>query len=106
VPCTVVRGTRPARVRVHGNMGRGLGTLGGMITLEWHGHCAMQGGSEVAASRGIDRGRVGKLDGEVTGLEVVGAGPARVGVLCKHGIDPRVSEGYRLDLYSVGSRER
>jgi hypothetical protein len=45
------------------------------------------------ASHGIGHGRVGKVGGEVTGLEVVGVGPARVGVHCKHGIDPGVSEG-------------
>jgi hypothetical protein len=93
VPCTVVRGTGPACVRVHGNVGHGLGALGGTIASEWHGHCVMQGGSEVAASRGIDRGRVGELDGEVTGLELVDAGPTRVGIPCKHGVDPGVSEG-------------
>jgi hypothetical protein len=74
-------------------MGRGLGTLGGTVASEWHGHYAAQGGSEVAASREIDCGHVGELDGEVAGLEVVSAGPARIGVLCKHGVDPGVSEG-------------
>jgi hypothetical protein len=93
VPCTIVRGTGPAHVHVHGNARHGLGTLGGTVALEWHGHCTAQGGSKVAASRGIGHGRVGEVDGELTGLEVVGAGPACVGVHCKHGINPGVSEG-------------
>jgi hypothetical protein len=60
----------------------------------------------VAASRGIGRVHGGELDGEVTDREVVGAGPTHVGVQCRHGVDPGVSEGYRLGLCSMGSRER
>jgi hypothetical protein len=50
--------------------------------------------------------RAGELDGEVTDREVVGAGPAHIGVHCRHGVDPGVSKGYRLGLCSMGSRER
>jgi hypothetical protein len=88
VPCTVVHGTGLARARVHGNAGRGLGVLGGMVTSEWHIHCAAQGGSEVAASRGIDRACVEELDGEVTGLVVVGAVSPRLGAQDGHGDAP------------------
>jgi hypothetical protein len=80
VPCIVVHGTGLASACMHGNAGLGLGTLGGLVASEWHDHCVAQGGSEVAASRGIDRARVDELDGEVTGLEVVG------GVLPKHDV--------------------
>jgi hypothetical protein len=60
----------------------------------------------VVASRGIGCERAGELDGEVTSREVVGAGPTHVGVHYRHGVDPEVSEGYRLGLCSMGSRER
>jgi hypothetical protein len=50
-----------------------LCVLGGTVASGWHGRGVVCGGSEVAASRGIGRGRAGKLDGEVTGREVVGA---------------------------------
>jgi hypothetical protein len=43
----------------------------GGVRLAWSG--AVRGVSELVASRGIGRGRVGKLDGEVTDREVVGA---------------------------------
>jgi hypothetical protein len=35
-----VHGTGLARVHVHGNAGRSLGSLGGMVASEWHVHCA------------------------------------------------------------------
>jgi hypothetical protein len=39
------------------------------VASGWHGRGAVYGGYEVAASRGIGRGRAGELDGEVTGRE-------------------------------------
>jgi hypothetical protein len=101
VPCTIMCGSGPARVRVHRNARCGLGALGGTIASEWHGHCTAQGGSKVAASRGIGRGCVGEVDGEVTGLEVVGAGPAHVGSglgLCSVGSRETVGMGWRKPI--------
>jgi hypothetical protein len=85
VPCMGVHGTGLARTRVHGNAGLGLGALGGLGASEWHDHCAAQGGSKVAASRGIDHALVDELDGEVTGLEVVGAALPMLGAHGGHG---------------------
>jgi hypothetical protein len=91
---------------VHENVLHALCLLGGTIVSEWHGQGVVYGGSEVAASRGIGHGCAGELDGEVTGWEVVGASLAHVGVHCRHGIDPGMSEGYQLGLCSLGSRKR
>jgi hypothetical protein len=105
MPCRRACSVRLEGARVHGNMLHALRALGGTVASGWHGWGAAYGGSEVAVSRGIIHGRAGELDGEMTGREVVNAGPAHIGIHCRHGIDPGVSEGYRLDLYSVGSRE-
>jgi hypothetical protein len=79
--------------RTHRNALHALHALGGTVVSGWHGWGAAYGGSEEAASRGIGRERAGELDGEVTGREVVCAGPAHVSVHYKHGVDPAVSEG-------------
>jgi hypothetical protein len=104
VPCTVVHGAGLARARVHGNAGRGLGALGGMVASEWHVHYAAQGGSEVAASRGIDCVHVEELNGEVTGLEVVGAVSPKLGAHDGHGDAPGRRGVVGSGLCSVGSR--
>jgi hypothetical protein len=85
VPCMGVHGTGRACVHMHGNTGLGLGALGGLGASDWHDHCAAQGGSEVAASRGIDHALVDELDGEVIGLEVVGAAMPTLGAHGGHG---------------------
>jgi hypothetical protein len=85
VPCMGMHGTGRARALMHGNAGLGLGTLGGLGASEWHDHCAAQGGSEVAVSRGIDHALVDELDGEVTGLEVVSAALPTLGAHGGHG---------------------
>jgi hypothetical protein len=85
VPCTGMHGTGPAHARVYGNTGLSLGALGGLGASEWHDHCAAQGGSKVAASRGIGHALVDELDGEVTGREVVGAALPMLGAHGGHG---------------------
>jgi hypothetical protein len=72
-PCRCAWSARLGGVQVLGNAQHALRMLGGTVDSGWHGRGVMCGGSEVAASRGIGRGRAGKLDGEVTGREVVGA---------------------------------
>jgi hypothetical protein len=59
--------------------------LGGTIASEWHGRGAVYGGSEGAASCGIGHGCAGKLDGEVTGREMVGVVLPKLGVHGGHG---------------------
>jgi hypothetical protein len=76
-----------------------------MVASEWHVHCAVLGGSKVAASRGIDRVRVGELDGEVIGLEVVGAVSPKLGVHDGHGYAHGHRRGSASGLCSVGSCE-
>jgi hypothetical protein len=93
-----------ARARVHRNAGRGLGALGGMVASEWHVHCTAQGGSKVAASRGIDRARAEELDSEVTGLEVVSAVSPKLGAHDGHGDIPGRRGVAGSGLCSVGSR--
>jgi hypothetical protein len=85
VPCTGVHSTGWAHAHVHRNAGLCLGALGGLGVSDWHDHCAAQGGSEVAASRGIDHALVDELDDEVTGLEVVGAALPTLGAHGGHG---------------------
>jgi hypothetical protein len=72
-PCRRACSARLGGVRVLRNTQHALRMLGGMVASGWHGRGAVRGGSEVAASHGIGHGRAGKLDGEVTGREVVGA---------------------------------
>jgi hypothetical protein len=71
--CRRACSARLGGVQVLRNTQHALRMLGGMVASGWHGRGAVCGGSEVAASHGIGRGRAGKLDGEVTGREVVGA---------------------------------
>jgi hypothetical protein len=59
----------------------------------------------VAASRGIDHVRVGKLHGEETGLEVVGAVLPKLGVHGGHGDAHGRRRGSASGLYGVGSCE-
>jgi hypothetical protein len=73
MPCRRACSARLGGVQVLGNAQHALRVLGIMVASGWHGQGAVCGGSEVAASCGIGRGRAGKLDGEVTGREVVGA---------------------------------
>jgi hypothetical protein len=71
--CRCACSARLGRVQVLRNTQHTLRVLGSTVASGWHGWGAVCGGSEVAASRGIGRGRARKLDGEVTGREVVGA---------------------------------
>jgi hypothetical protein len=66
---------------------------GRLDRVGWRGQGIMHGRSRSGAARGIGHGGQHKAGGEVTGLEVVGAGPARVGVHYRHGVDPGASEG-------------
>jgi hypothetical protein len=66
---------------------------GWLDRVGWRGQGIVHGRSRSGAARGIGHGGQHKAGGEVTGLEVVGAGPARVGVHCRHGVDPGASEG-------------
>jgi hypothetical protein len=72
-PCRRACSARLGGVQVLGNVQHALRVLDDMVASGWHGRGAVCGGSEVAASRGIGRGCAGKLDGEVTGREVVSA---------------------------------
>jgi hypothetical protein len=76
------RGWVRARERKHA-----LGVLGGSRASGWHGQGAVHGRSEAGAARGIGHGGQHEAGGEVTGLEVVDVGPARIGVHCRHGDD-------------------
>jgi hypothetical protein len=105
VPCTVTHGTGRARVHLHGNAGCGLGALGGIVASEVHGHCTVQGGSEVAASWEIDRVRVGEVGSEETGMEVVGAAFPKLGVHDGHGNILRRRRGSAGGHCGVGSCE-
>jgi hypothetical protein len=67
--------------------------VGRLDRVGWHGQGIMHGRSRSGVARGIGHGGQHKAGGEVTGLEVVGAGPARVGVHCRHGVNPGASEG-------------
>jgi hypothetical protein len=83
--CRRACSARLGKACVHGNASPTLHVLGGTIALEWHGQGAVYGGSEGAASRGIGRGCAGKLDGEVTDREMVGAVLPKLGVHGSHG---------------------
>jgi hypothetical protein len=61
------------------------------------------GGSKVAASCGIGRGRAGELDGEVTGQEVVGDALPQSGVLGGQWRWPWRRRGIAAGLCGVGS---
>jgi hypothetical protein len=76
-----------------------------MVASEWHVHCAAQGGSEVAASQGIDRVHVGELNREVTGLEVVGAVLPNLGIHDGLGDAHGHRRGSSSGLCGVGSCE-
>jgi hypothetical protein len=78
---------------VRGNATHALRALGGSMASGWHGRGAVHGRSEAGAARGIGHGGQHEAGGEVTGLEVVGAGPARIGVHCRHGDVLGASEG-------------
>jgi hypothetical protein len=80
MPCRRACSARPGGVQVHGNASPALRVLGGTVAYGWHGRGVVYGGSEVAASRGIGRGRAGEFDGEVTGREVVGGALPRLGI--------------------------
>jgi hypothetical protein len=100
-----VRGIGPARVRVHGNAGRGLGALGGSTVLEWQGRGMMHGESRSGAARGIDpRSRRG-AGGEVTARETVGAVLPMLGVHGGHGDIHGRRRGIVSSLCGVGSSE-
>jgi hypothetical protein len=62
-----------------------LGALGGTATSRWHRHGTVQSGSEGAALRGMGHGRLGELDGEVTGRAAVGGVLALPGCPRRHG---------------------
>jgi hypothetical protein len=80
MPCRRVCSARPGGVQVHVNASPTLRVLGGTVASGWHGRGTVYDGSEVAASRGIGRGRAGEFNGEVTGREVVGGSLPRLGV--------------------------
>jgi hypothetical protein len=50
----------------------------------WRGQGIVHGRSRSGVARGIGHGGQHEAGGEVTGPEVVGAGPACVGVHCRH----------------------
>jgi hypothetical protein len=79
-PCSPACSARLGGVQVFGNAQHDQRVLGGMVTFGWHGRCAVCGGSEAAASRGIDRTRAEELGGEVTGPGAVGAVQPKMGV--------------------------
>jgi hypothetical protein len=103
MPCKRASRVGLDRARVHGNALPALDALGGQFTPCWHGRGVVYGGSEVAASRGIGRGRPGELDGEVTSWEVVGGALPRSGSLGGHGGCPRQRGVAGSGLCSVGS---
>jgi hypothetical protein len=103
MPCKRVSRVRLDGARVHGNALPALDALGGQFAPCWHGRGVVYGGSEVAASRGIGRGRAGELDGEVTGREVVGGALPRSGTLGGHGDCPGRRGVAGSGLCSVGS---
>jgi hypothetical protein len=50
----------------------------------WRGQGIMHGRSRSGAAQGIGHGGQHEAGGEVMGPEVVGAGPTRIGVHCRH----------------------
>jgi hypothetical protein len=86
-PCRHACSARLGGVQVLGNAQHALRMLGGTVASGWHGRGAVCGGSKVAASRGIGHGRAGKLNGEVTGREVVGAAMPVLGAHGGYGND-------------------
>jgi hypothetical protein len=85
VPFTVVHGTRPTGVCLHGNAGRGLGALGGSTVSEWQGRGMVHGESRSGVAQGIDpRSRRG-VGGKVTARETVRAVLPTLGVHGGHG---------------------
>jgi hypothetical protein len=105
MPCRRVCSARPGGVQVHGNTSPTLRMLGGTVASGWHGRGAVYGGSEVAASRGIGRGRAGEFNGEVTGREVVGGALPRLGVHGGQWRRPWHRRGIVVGLCGVGSGE-
>jgi hypothetical protein len=92
--CRRVGGLTPCRrackagldgVWVHGNGLHDLRALGGSVASDWHGRGAMHGGCWTRAARGIDRGCLEGLGGEVTARETVSVVLSVLGIHGGHG---------------------
>jgi hypothetical protein len=78
-PCNPACCARLGGMQTFGNAQHALRVLGGTGVSGWHAQCAACGGSEAAASRGIDRTCIEELGGEVTGQGTVGGVLATLG---------------------------